>query len=83
MNDYNTDAGAEMNYAAHDPQFENPEDAERENQREALDEVISTLQTARMEFEAVKQNFTTRKYNRYILALEQITNEVSEVRDDV
>lgn len=83
MNDYNTDAGAEMNYAAHDPQFENPEDAERENQREALDEVISTLQTARMEFESVKRNFTTRKYNRYILALEQITNEVSEVRDDV
>ena len=78
-----TDALAEQHYAPHDPQFEDPDEAERDSQREALDEVISTLQTARMEFEAVKHNFTTRKYNRFILALEQIMNEVSEVRDDV
>ena len=83
MNDYNTDAGAEMNYAAHDPQFADVDERERETQREALDEVISTLETARLEFEAVKQNFTTRKYNRFILALEQITDEVKEARSDV
>ena len=83
MNGYNTDAGAEMNFAERDPQFADVDEQERESQREALDEIISTLETAALEFKAVRQNFTTRKYNRFILALEQIADEVREAREDV
>lgn len=81
--DVSTDALAEQHYAPNDTEFADIEAEERESQREALDEVISTLETARLEFEAVKQNFTTRKYNRFILALEQIKDEVKEARSDV
>ena len=77
------DARAELNYSDRDPQFADVDEQERESQREALDEVISTLETALLEFKAVKQNFTTRKYNRFILALEQIRDEVREERDNV
>lgn len=77
------DARAELNYSDRDPQFADVDEQERESQREALDEVISTLETALLEFKAVKQNFTTRKYNRFILAIEQIRDEVCEERDNV
>ena len=77
------DARAELNYSDRDPQFADVDEQERESQREALDEVISTLETALLEFKAVKQNFTTRKYNRFILALEQIRDEVREERENV
>ena len=83
MNDVNMDAAADLNYSGRDPQFADVDEQERESQREALDEVISTLETALLEFKAVKQNFTTRKYNRFILALEQIRDEVKEERDNV
>lgn len=81
--DVNMDASAEQNYSDRDPQFADVDEQERESQREALDEVISTLETALLEFKAVRQNFTTRKYNRFILAIEQIRDEVSEERDNV
>lgn len=81
--DVNMDAAAEQNYSDRDPQFADVDEQERESQREALDEVISTLETALLEFNAVKDNFTTRKYNRFILALEQIRDEVKEERDNV
>lgn len=77
------DARAEQNYSDRDPQFADVDEQERETQREALDEVISTLETALLEFNAVKDNFTTRKYNRFILALEQIRDEVKEERENV
>ena len=77
------DARSELNYSDRDPQFADVDEQERESQREALDEVISTLETALLEFKAVKQNFTTRKYNRFILALEQIRDEVREERENV
>ena len=83
MNDESIDALAEQHYAPHDPQFADVDEQERESQREALDEIISTLETATFEFKAVRQNFTTRKYNRFILALEQIADEVREAREDV
>lgn len=79
----NLDALAEQAYAAYDPQFADPEAEEKENQREALDEIIDTLETALLEFKAVKQNFTTRKYNRFISALEEIADEVREERENV
>lgn len=81
--EYNTDAGAEMNYAAHDPQFADIEAEERESQRAALDEVVELLETVIDEVKAIKQNFVKRKYNTIIRALEEVMEEVQEVRDDV
>lgn len=78
----NIDALAEQNYSAHDPQFADVEAEERASINDALDEVISTLTVAVNEFEAVKQNFTTRKYNMFILALNEMIDELEGAKDD-
>lgn len=72
----NVDALAELNYSTHDPQFADVEAEERASINDALDEVISTLTVAVNELEAVKYNFTTRKYNMFILALQEIIDEM-------
>lgn len=70
------DALAEQSYSAYDPQFADVEAEERASINDALDEVISTLTVAVNEMEAVKQNFTTRKYNMFILALNEMIDEL-------
>lgn len=78
----NTDELAVQNYAAYDQQFADVEAEERASMNEALDEVISTLEMAKDEFKAVRQNFTTRKYNSYIYALEEMIEGLEEVKAD-
>jgi hypothetical protein len=78
----NVDALAEQNYSAYDPQFADVEAEERASINDALDEVISTLTVAVNEMEAVKQNFTTRKYNMFILALNEMIDELEGAKDD-
>lgn len=76
------DALAEQNYSSYDPQFADVEAEERASINDALDEVISTLTVAVNEMEAVKQNFTTRKYNMFILALNEMIDELEGAKDD-
>ena len=78
----NIDALVEQNYFAYDPQFADVEAEERASINDALDEVISTLTVAVNEMEAVKQNFTTRKYNMFILALNEMIDELEGAKDD-
>ena len=73
---------AVQNYSAYDPQFADVEAEERASINEALDEVISTLTVAVNEMEAVKQNFTTRKYNMFILALNEMIDELEGAKED-
>lgn len=77
----NIDALAELNYSAHDSQFADVEAEERASINDALDEVISTLTVAVNELEAVKQNFTTRKYNMFIMALQEIIDEMEGAKE--
>lgn len=79
----NLDALAEQAYAAYDPQFADPNEEEREDQRAALEEVIELIEKTVAELKALKKNFTTRKYNRIINALEEIGEEVREAKEDV
>lgn len=78
----NIDALAEARYAAHDPQFEDPDKAERAELNEAVDEIIDSIDTLTLQMKAVKQNFTTRKFNMFIFALEEMREEVEGVKTD-
>jgi hypothetical protein len=77
----NVDELAVLNYAPYDPQFADTDAEERASINDALDEVISTLTVAINELEAVKQNFTTRKYNMFILAIQEMIDEVEGVKE--
>ena len=77
----NTDELAVQNFAPYDPQFADTDAEERASINDALDEVISTLTVAINELEAVKQNFTTRKYNMFILAIQEMIDEVEGVKE--
>lgn len=76
----NVDALADAHYAAYDPQYADVEAEERADLNDALDEVISTLDTAIEELKAIRHNFTTRAYNRMTQALEEIMEELATER---
>lgn len=76
------DALADAHYAAHDPQNISEEQIERADMNDAIDELVDLLSTAVTAFDAVKDNFTTRQFNKYILALEEMANEVKGLKDD-
>ena len=58
------------------------EEMEQADLEDAIDELVDLLETAKTAFDAVKQNFTTRQFNKYILALEEMANEVKGLKDD-
>lgn len=78
----NTDELAVQNYAHSDPQFVSEEQIERADMIDAVDELIDLLETAARAFTAVKQNFTTRRYNMMISALEEMIDQLNEVKAD-
>lgn len=77
-----TDALAEAFYAPYDPQNEDTEATERAELNEAVDEIIDSIDTLTLQMKAVKQNFTTRKFNMFIFALEEMRAEVEGVKTD-
>lgn len=78
----NTDALAEAHYAPYDPQFADTEAEERASINDAVDEFISSLDTAIAELKAIKDNFTTRRFLQITYALEGIKTEVEELKTD-
>lgn len=78
----NTDELAVQNYAHCDPQFISEEEIEQADMNDAIDELIDLLETAVKAFKAVKQNFTTRRYNMNISALEEMIDQLNEVKTD-
>jgi hypothetical protein len=77
-----TDALADAHYAAYDPQYADIEAEERASMNEAIDEFISTIDTAIFELNAIKDNFTTRRFNQTVEALEEIKTEVEAMKTD-
>lgn len=83
MNGISTDALADQNYRPGNPEYADVEQEERESIIAALDEVLSSLESTVLEFKAIRENFTTRTYNRFIQALEEIEAEVEEAKSNV
>ena len=78
----NTDALSEAAYRPYDPQFADTEAEERASLNDAVDEFISSLDTAIAELKAIKDNFTTRRFLQITYALEGIKTEVEELKTD-
>lgn len=77
-----TDALADANYAPYDPQNADVEAEERATMNEAIDEFVSSLDTAIAELKAIKDNFTTRRFLQVTYALEAIKTEVEGMKED-
>lgn len=82
MTEYSIDALAEAHYASQNPEYADVEAEEKADINDALDEVIDTLKTACDELQAVKQNFTTRRFNMMVDALEEIVDELEGAKEE-
>lgn len=76
------DALADAHYAQYDPQNADVEAEERATMNEAIDEFVSSLDTAIAELKAIKDNFTTRRFLQVTYALEAIKEEVEGMKED-
>lgn len=77
-----TDALAEANYASVDPQFMDEDLVERLELNDAIDQITSDIDTLIAELESVKNNFSTRKFNTFRYALEEIKDEMEGLKTD-
>lgn len=78
----NIDALAEATYASRDPQFADEEQAERLELNDAIDQITDDIDTIITELDAIKYNFTTRKFNRFKYILEEVRDEIGGSKDD-
>lgn len=74
----NVDELAELNYSGRDPQYQDPDEADKADIKEALEQITDDLETVIYELEAVKQNFVTRRYNKFHDALTEIKDQLYE-----
>ena len=82
MTEFSMDAYADAHYASQSPEYADVEAEERADINDALDEVINALKTACDELQAVKQNFTTRRFNMMVDALEEIVDELEGAKEE-
>lgn len=82
MTEFSMDAYADAHYASHSPEYADVDAEEKADINDALDEVIDTLKTACDELQAVKQNFTTRRFNMMVDALEEIVDELEGAKEE-
>lgn len=78
----NIDELNELTHAAHDLQFADIEAEEREAMNDAIDEVLSSIEVVMNELDAVKQNFTTRRFNMVRFELETLRDELEGMKTD-
>lgn len=76
------DALCEQNYALYDPQNVSERAIEQADMNDAIDEIISALDTVRIELQTVKENFTTRRFNNIIDQIEELTEELKGMRTE-
>lgn len=79
MAEINIDALAESEYAAHNPEFADEDAANARDFKSGISQLIDDTDTLIGEFKAVKENFTTRKFNLCICALEEIMCELERM----
>jgi translation elongation factor EF-1alpha len=78
----NIDELNDLTHSAHDPQFEDEQLKEQIAMNEAIDEVISSIEIVMNELDAVKQNFTTRRFNMIRFELETLRDELEGMKTD-
>lgn len=78
-----TDEVVEAHYRRYDPQHADIEAEERACLNDAIDEFCSSVEVAIAELQAIKNNFTTRRFNQIVAALEDIKETVEEMKEEV